>query len=792
MKSGSPCPLAAAVIAACLFPAAPVSADELPASFDLRNVAGQNYVTSVKEQQGGTCWTFGAMAAIEGNLLMNGNWAANGESGEPGLAEYHLDWWNGFNQHNNDDTDPPDGGGLTVHMGGDYLVTSAYLTRGEGAVRDIDGQSYVEPPLRSHPDFHHYYPRHIEWLVAGPDLANIDAIKQRVMDYGVMGTAMCYSEAFLRVIGGQTIHYQPPASGQNPNHAVAIIGWNDNLLTQAPQPGAWLCKNSWGGEWGSGGFFWISYYDKCCGQHPEMGAVCFRGTEPLAYEYIYYHDYHGWRDTMTDVSSACNAFTASSHQALDAVSFYVAADNVDYTVRVFDGFVGGQLLDELSAQSGTLELRGFHTIDLQPRVELDAGDDFYVQVELSAGGHPFDRSSEIPVLLGASQRVWVESAAAPGQSYYYQDGSWHDLQEVNQSANFCIKALANEYHPLGITLAEPAELPDFVPLGHSYTFTVEIVDDMEQYVPGSGLLQYRFDAGDYQSVPLEPLGRGLFAATLPAPDCGDRPEFYVTATGQAGGVATLPAGAPQAVYSAIVGQPVTALSDDFETDQGWTVENGPLETGAWERVVPLGSGGLRGDPTTDYDGSGMCFVTGNGPDEDVDRGPTRLVSPVYELPADSVHRVRYAAWFRNYAIADDDHMVVEVSGDGGESWTLVENMVETNGWTERLFTIDEYLPPGPQFRMRFSVTDDPNDSITEAAIDAFEIIRVGCTPRLIGDANCDGQVDFDDIDAFVLALTGFEGYHAAFPFCHWGNADCNDDGEVSFDDIDAFVALLAG
>ena len=431
------------VLSSCVLAHLSVTTFALPSAFDLRSVDGKSYVSSVKDQNGGTCWTHGTMAAIESNLLMTNTWSGTGETGEPNLAEYHLDWWNGFNRHFNKDIDPSKAG-LTVHEGGDYRVAAAYLSRG-GAVRDVDAQSYSSAPKFQADTYHTFYPRDIEWFNAGPNNESIHQVKTAIMEGGVIGTALDWSSSFYS--SSKNTFYQPPSSNEDPNHAVAIIGWDDNKVTQASQKGAWLVKNSWGPGWGDDGYFWISYYDKTSGHHPQMGAVSFKNVERLAYDKIYTLDYHGWRDTKLGVTEAFNAFTSEGSpkgkETLKAVSFYTAADNVGYMVSVYRTFSNGELRDLVSMTDGNQGHSGFHTVNLEETVELNKGDKFYVQVILSHGGHAFDKTSNVPVLLGGGTRTIVESRANPGESYYLNNGTWVDLNQDDKTANFCIKALTS-------------------------------------------------------------------------------------------------------------------------------------------------------------------------------------------------------------------------------------------------------------------------------------------------------------------------------------------------------------
>ena len=65
------------------------------------------------------------------------------------------------------------------------------------------------------------------------------------------------------------IHAQYTYEKGKANHAVTVVGWDDTFAAEnwpedrrPPADGAWIVKNSWGTDWGNGGYFLLSYYDR--------------------------------------------------------------------------------------------------------------------------------------------------------------------------------------------------------------------------------------------------------------------------------------------------------------------------------------------------------------------------------------------------------------------------------------------------------------------------------------------------------------------------------------------------
>ena len=65
------------------------------------------------------------------------------------------------------------------------------------------------------------------------------------------------------------------------------------------------------------------------------------------------------------------------------------------------------------------------------------------------------------------------------------------------------------------------------------------------------------------------------------------------------------------------------------------------------------------------------------------------------------------------------------------------------------------------------------------------------SPVHTGDLNCDGLVNYADINPFVKALGNLSQWQALYPTCPWQNCDINGDTLVNYADINPFVRLLA-
>ncbi len=275
----------------------------------------------------------------------------------------------------------------------------------------------------------------------------------------------------------------------------------------------------------------------------------------------------------------------------------------------------------------------------------------------------------------------------------------------------------------------PNGLPSQIDPVNPGTLTVQVVPRAgASYQEGTGRMMWRVAGGlGFAPIDFSSMGGGMYEVALPTGvSCGSTLEFYFEAQTTSGEMQRSPFGAPASSYDAEVIAIAVAFEDNFQLNQGWTVQNENLTDGPWQRGVP--ANGDRGDPPADFDGSGSCYVTDNvAGNSDVDGGPTRLSSPTLDLSGGDDAIVEYAYWV--YCDDGDDTLVVEISNNGGSTWSTARTYTGGGGgWNTDSFTVSDFVTPTANVRVRFSVADQPNDSVTEAAIDAFRAVTTECPP----------------------------------------------------------------
>jgi len=234
------------------------------------------------------------------------------------------------------------------------------------------------------------------------------------------------------------------------------------------------------------------------------------------------------------------------------------------------------------------------------------------------------------------------------------------------------------------------------------------------------------------------------------------------------------------------------FAHDMESDQGWTVgaPGDNASTGVWVRVNPVGT---DAQPEDDHSNPGtQCWVTGQGVvggglgDNDIDGGTTTLVSPVFSLCGDAT--ISYWRWYSNGtgAAPGADVFVIQVSNNGGSSWTTVETVGPNGpdtvgGWIQHAFAVSDFVSPSSQMRMRFVASDLGDGSVVEAAIDDFQVDAIDFCPTIDDcNGNCiDDATDIARGSSFDCNMNGIpDECEVGVPPCDTG-ACCLTDGSCS-------------
>ncbi len=339
---------------------------------------------------------------------------------------------------------------------------------------------------------------------------------------------------------------------------------------------------------------------------------------------------------------------------------------------------------------------------------------------------------------GISPQITIDVLTLDDDNGNIYDGTPHYVQIATGFARHNLPAPQLDWVRIEPVLLPPAVVsPSF---GSAYTlmrFLVRVTNLTGERDPNAVFVHYSVNGGAYQTVPLRYQGGDRFMTAIPAPPCGSSIRYYIEARDTQGHATYYPRGGvsnPLQAFVALGFQ--TLVEDTFDTDLGWTVQSFSLTGGGWVRGIPRGTSqnGLPANPSADSPDAGTaCFFTGQGSvggsagEADVDGGPTYLISPVINL-AGTDGFIEYSRWFYN-GTTINDVFTVEISNDNGATWVPVETVNFTgseNQWIRRQFRVSDYVTPTAQVRVRFGTSDNPNDSVCEAAVDHFVVRRIVC------------------------------------------------------------------
>ena len=493
-------------------------ADPLPSSYDARehknSTTNLSYVPPVRYQNPyGICWAFATIGMIETSIRKKGLVSNDSESN---LSELALAYFVYNLENVTKSSDYDNLGGLAGNdyhylnksyytdpekatwsqCGGNQINSTKMMSAYLGAVIEDSVTEFSDDGNKTEAMINaekyglpHEYAFKKNAFVTKDIMYinknNMDAIKKAIMDNGSVGFSY-YSESNTRYSDGSwadapAFHWEGSGDDKksyyfsndkkSTNHAIMIVGWDDNIPKEkfyyggarpeepswgvytkppkdeeyasaskkATQNGAWLCRNSWSTTppYLADGYFYISYDETSLSDtFYSIDAI-----DADTYKYNYHYDTTGAAVSAAPYGSNsqyANIFKVSGEdesQILEAVNIGVNSTNAEYDIKIY---VKDSEMDHPT--DGTLAtskrcsnvLAGFYTFELDDKVLMDKDSYFSIVVEpISSDGNKLYVFYDF--LDEHDGYYYTFNEAKLGQSFFKSknegDGGWKDMND---------------------------------------------------------------------------------------------------------------------------------------------------------------------------------------------------------------------------------------------------------------------------------------------------------------------------------------------------------------------------
>ena len=186
---------------------------------------------------------------------------------------------------------------------------------------------------------------------------------------------------------GRLLYAQYTYDPKPVNHAVTVVGWDDTFpasnFTEGHRPpadGAWIVKNSWGTDWGTDGYFYMSYFDMSLSGIETYEYVVSEDIRKMGHLSILEYDFMPGENISSTLFDSpvytANIFEVEEDSVLQYISAMTGDLNAEVTASIFllnDSSAGpadGILLDSVTE---SFTFAGYHRIDLNSNLLLPEG-----------------------------------------------------------------------------------------------------------------------------------------------------------------------------------------------------------------------------------------------------------------------------------------------------------------------------------------------------------------------------------------------------------------------------------